>query len=360
MDLNILVTNQCNAICDHCAPASGPRNRTELSRDEIFSYIRQAAETEPRPGQHLGISGGEPFLNYSRLLEIVEFGAQHGFRVGVTTNAFWAWSVDVAIEKLRPLQSRGLWGLAISRSQFHARFVPVDRIRHCLAAAAELGLGAQIKAIVTRSYPLSRLLNDLDDAIARAGALVQAIPVYPFGRAQEQVPESELYLRPGIPMLPCPGPALTINPAGGAMPCCNPGGEGELLRLGNIRDHSLAELRQRFHRDPVLRIIHEHGPGYFVAAIRERGLGHKLRDEYVGVCHLCGQIAADPELAAVARETAQQEEERRIQAQLDGLLASFSAAYRSLTCHDTDHHPRADDIAVAMVGPPAGPEVVES
>ncbi len=348
MDLNILVTNRCNATCDHCAPASGPRDRTELSRNEIFSCISQASETAAKSGQHLGISGGEPFLNYPLLLDVVDFASQRGFRVSVTTNGFWARSVEIAIEKLRPLRVRGLSAMSISRSPFHARFIPVDRVRNTLEAAAELGLRIHIKAVVTRSFPLSRLLAGLDDAAARADALVQTIPVYPFGRASEKVPESELYLRPGIPMLPCPGPALTINPAGVAMPCCNPGGEGDLLRLGNVRDQGLAELRQRFHQDPVMRIIHEHGPGYVVSAIRGRGLGHKLRDDYVGVCHLCGQIAADPELAAVAREVAQREEERRTQVQLDRLLASFQVAYNALTTAPTaSAGPEADDLVVA-------------
>jgi hypothetical protein len=326
MRLGILLTNRCNAHCDHCAPDSGPLDTTELSLEEIFSSITQAAQVVPTH-RHLGLSGGEVFLHYPRLLKIVEFARQQGFEVTITSNAFWARTLDAAREKLKPLCDLGLSVLAVSRSQFHERYIPLSRLRNVLLAATEFGLQVHLKVIVTRSYPLSRLLSGLDDVIATSAARVEPIPCYPFGRARELVPESELYLRPGIPMLPCPGASFTITPSGEARPCCNPGSEGDLLLLGDTRKESLAGLYRKFARGPLMRVIYEHGPGYFVPAIQERGLGHKLPQAYVGVCHLCGLIAEDPELAAVAREVAQHEEEKRSQEKLARYLTAYETAY---------------------------------
>ncbi len=328
MHLGILLTNRCNAHCDHCAPESGPLDTTELSLEEIFSYITQAAQVAPKH-RHLGLSGGEVFLHYPRLLKIVSFAREQGFEVTITSNAFWARTLDAAREKLRPLCDLGLSVLAISRSQFHERYIPIPRLRNCLLAAAELRLRVTLKVIVTRSYPLSRLLSGLDDVLATSAARVEPIPCYPFGRARELVPDSELYLLPGIPTLPCPGASFTITPSGEVRPCCNPGSEGDLLLLGNARTESLADLYQKFTRGPLMRVIYKHGPGYFVPAIQARGLGYKLPQAYVGVCHLCGLIAEDPELSQVAREVAQQEKEQRVQHNLAQFLNLYESAYAS-------------------------------
>jgi MoaA/NifB/PqqE/SkfB family radical SAM enzyme len=325
MYLNLLMTNRCNAHCDHCAPESGPLDLRELSLEEVFSYITQAASIVPEH-RRLGLSGGEVFLHYPRLIRIVEFATQKKFEVTITSNAFWARTVEGALEKLRPLRELGLSVLAISRSQFHERYIPIARLRNCLLAASELGQGVVLKVVVTRSHPLSRLLEGLDDALAVAGARVETIPCYPFGRANEQVPASELYTRPDIPMLPCPGARFTITPSGDAYPCCNLDSKAKLLNLGNVREQSISGLYQAFSRSSLMRIIHDRGPGYFVPAIRERGLGHKLGHEYVGICQLCHQIASDPELVEVARDVAEQEESLRTQENYHRYMASFQTA----------------------------------
>jgi hypothetical protein len=196
-------------------------------------------------------------------------------------------------------------------------------VRNCLLAAGELGLPVHLKVIVTRSHPLSDLLKELDDALALSAARVEPIPCYPFGRASELVSPSDFYLREGIPMTPCPGATLTISPSGEALPCCNPGGDGEMLVMGNVRERGIKDVAHTFTRGPLMHLIHTTGPGYFVPAIRERGLGHKLLPAYVSVCHLCGQIASDPELAEVARDVACQEEERRLAARCEKVIATI-------------------------------------
>jgi uncharacterized Fe-S radical SAM superfamily protein PflX len=99
--LHLLLTYQCTFECDHCFVWGSPRQSGVMTLQDIRRILTQ--------GQELGtvesiyFEGGEPFLYYAVLVQAVREAAQIGFSVGLVSNAYWATSLEDAIEWLKPM-----------------------------------------------------------------------------------------------------------------------------------------------------------------------------------------------------------------------------------------------------------------
>ena len=78
------VTNECNLACLHCIEESGPGKafRDELSRPQIFEFLKQAMDQEV---PYLSFSGGEPTL-HPLFFEMVEFVCTRNAQLKIETN----------------------------------------------------------------------------------------------------------------------------------------------------------------------------------------------------------------------------------------------------------------------------------
>ena len=94
--------------------------------------------------------GGEPFLYYKTLLSGAQMAADHGFRVGIVTNAYWAVDENDALECLKPFQYI-LDDLSISSDLYHSDEKMSEETQAALKAAEELGIPAG--AITIARFP---------------------------------------------------------------------------------------------------------------------------------------------------------------------------------------------------------------
>src|SRR6266511_2067699 len=92
--IGFLITVKCNAACSHCCFESDPHRNECMSRDEALSYVRQVAEVGYLRG--ISITGGEPFLDYSLLSDVVREAGNHKLGARVVSNCFWATSPEHA------------------------------------------------------------------------------------------------------------------------------------------------------------------------------------------------------------------------------------------------------------------------
>ncbi len=316
MNLSLLITARCNASCAHCSTSCGPHRTESLAREEIFGLMDQAAALSDDQPPEFYLSGGEPFLDFALLLEIVSYGRRLGAPVTCVTNGYWATSEQKAHEILTAVCAAGLTELAISRSRFHEAFVSRTRLERVLAASRAIGLPCTVKRIRLRSERESR--NAATRWAKAAGAArTQEFALMPHLRTGVRVADDEYIRRKGLPRGRCPSPLLTIKEDGGAYTCCTPGGFNQFLALGSARTMKLGELRDRFYLGGAQQILRKRGPIHFARAIQAEGLGDRLRPSYAGVCDLCTHMTSDPALAAAATRAANAFETR----QLESILA---------------------------------------
>ena len=119
----IMTNYQCNAACRHCLYACSPdRDANYISAEAAQEVCRQLIKGGCR-SVHIG--GGEPFLNFEALIDLLNIAAKAGIRVEyVETNGFWAANAGQAKEYLQALSEAGADTLCISLDPFHAEYVP--------------------------------------------------------------------------------------------------------------------------------------------------------------------------------------------------------------------------------------------
>ena len=299
MRLGFVITAQCNAACMHCSKSYGPTRTEALSVDEIIRLMDEAAAIDDGQPLCFDITGGEPFLQFDRLVAIVKHGGTLGAEISCMTNAFWARNDEIAARKLTLLKDAGPSSLGVSASRFHQQFVPLHRVQRALKIAMRLGVLTELKAAVT--------LQDLKPAGAVSHwngqvstDLINMFPVLPHLRDGQTLPEEEYYREPGIPHHQCPGDAVCVDFNGIARSCCSLGTENTFLRIGDTRQSPLKEIHQTFENAGKQRILREQGPIEFARGAIAAGMGHRLRKAYAGPCDLCMHIRADSQLREVA------------------------------------------------------------
>ena len=135
-----MVSYACTAKCRHCMYGCSYQGRrdyvTPEKAEEIMAQLEWAGVTD------LHIGGGEPFLNFEGLLEVIRAMNQHQILVDyIETNAFWCTDQDAAEEKLRKLADLGVETIMASCDPFHSEYVPLDRVTTFVRACRKVGIG---------------------------------------------------------------------------------------------------------------------------------------------------------------------------------------------------------------------------
>lgn len=324
MQIGLLFTSRCNAACTHCSTSCGPDKTRALSKQDILSLMDETAEIKDGRPLIFSLSGGEPFLDLQQLLEVIAHGARLGGQVTCVTNGYWAASDEKARSTLEAVKAAGLTALGVSASQFHQQYIKLDRVKRALTMAVEIGLGTVLKLAYVKSD--RRHAEELEAWANSIGVKrVERFPVLPYVREGHQLPMEEFETEPGLPVGTCPSPSFTIREDGTAYSCCTPGGFVKALSFGKVTGTNLRDAYHRFLLQGLQTLLREEGPIHLAQAARKQGLGHLLRDSYVGVCDLCAHLASEPRLAALARRVARAYERERIHPLFRGVIRQRSS-----------------------------------
>jgi hypothetical protein len=268
--LHLLLTYQCLLECDHCFVFGSPQQigtLTASSIDHILAQAQQLGSVE-----WIYFEGGEPFLYYPLLLRGVRAAAQHGFQVGVVTNAYWANSQADAREALKPFVGL-LQDLSISSDRFHWDS-PASKCEYALAAAAELNIPAGVISIAGL---------DPSNACLSVGMLEEGESEVMFrGRAAVKLAQYAQQ-HPWSDFTSCPHEDLAepgrihVDPFGNLHIC-------QGIVIGNLFKNTLAEICAGYEpgTHPVCGPLLKGGPSELV---QEYAVPHQ--ETYADACHLC-------------------------------------------------------------------------
>lgn len=139
--VTLMTTNRCTANCHTCGVGASPVRTSRLSLEKMCRYIDEAAELGVRL---IVFSGGEPFLLGDALDSAVRYAALTGLLTRIVSNAFWATSKEIALERLGKLKRAGLCEVNFSTGDNHQQFVPVQNVINGAFAATELRMTCAI------------------------------------------------------------------------------------------------------------------------------------------------------------------------------------------------------------------------
>lgn len=291
--LAIAVTNRCPLRCAFCCVPPGPG---DLASDRIDRLIADVV-AQPERWSSVGFTGGEPLL---RADEVAAHGARlaaAGIDWGVTTGLGWASNEKRATRVAGQLLQGGIRDVNISYDPSHRSELRTDAYRAFCGTMA----GGDVNIIVSTTLFNGESIED-SEIVERLGlpgidrVRIDRHYVAQVGNAatRSDCSSSRIDLARAI----CPlrqGFTLSVWPDGEVYPCCSTYivNKATSLSLGNIGEHSIAQLLDAAEADPYLVFIRRLGFAHLIAlfANEVRELVDAFGEIPSDACHLCSKLA---------------------------------------------------------------------
>lgn len=285
-------TRKCNLGCDHCFLECSPVNTKKLNPKSVSQCIDEASDLGIKS---ISFTGGECFLYFDEIKELVNQAHVNGQQTRIVTNGTWANSKEETASKISRLKDAGLDELHVSYGVFHARAgAQLVHIKRIIAECQNVGMPVDIRRIQKwLSYDddktLTRELKNLK-------CKVTILPLMRFGSARKNFGEEVRFVKAPV----CEQPrcnnigVLTYMENGDIFPCCSPAlydfrkiDNCDHLKLGNIYKNTLKESLGKAQPSMFLSILAVTGPNGFRILSEENANNIIWPDKLTNICEFC-------------------------------------------------------------------------
>ena len=290
----LLLTYKCSAKCEfcyyNCSPVLNGLMPVEMAINAWQSLKELAGVTAK-----IHITGGEPFLYWEHLVEILKQAKKNNLGPVdmIETNGSWATSGNIIRDRLKILDELGINKLKISCDPFHQEYIDIEPVRR-LAQIAKEALG-ETKVLVRWEKYLENPLEMKNITEEQKNKnYIEAFKDYPCrftGKATGKLADLaakftiEKILKSDCSKAFLDSKGVHIDPYGNIF-----SGTCSGIIIANLTKKTLAEIWQDWHpqNDEIINRLFESGPaGLLDEAVK---LGYKPLDLYAGKCHLCTSI----------------------------------------------------------------------
>lgn len=290
----LLLTYKCNCSCEFCYYNCSPK-LDSLMPVETAIGVWQSLRSLAGDSAKIHITGGEPFLYWDRLREILEEGKKQ--KLGqidlIETNGFWATDEKVARERVTILDKLGMNRLKISCDPFHQEYVDIESVRRLAGLAVEL-LGAGRVLVRWEKYLERPVEMKKISTEQRNEMYMRAMSEYPCrftGRAGGKL--AELVAAKPIETITSENcrsnfmgaKGVHVDPFGNVFSSTCSG-----IILANVNEKPLEDIWKQFQpeNDRLIETLFKSGPAGLLARAEEHG--YKKAKVYASKCHLCMDI----------------------------------------------------------------------
>jgi organic radical activating enzyme len=290
----LMLTYKCNCACEFCYYNCSPDKGGLMTVDTAISAW-QSLKILAGDNAKIHITGGEPFLYWEHLLEILDQGQKQNLgRVDlIETNGFWATSDKIVRRRLKRLDELAMFRFKVSTDPFHQQYVDIEPVRRLAEIATDI-LGSERVLVRWRKYldnPID--MKDLSQAELEQ-QYINAIKDYPCrftGRAGGKLArllasrsiESLALLNCKSTYLGAKG--VHIDPFGNVFSSTCSG-----IIVGNVNQTPLEDIWKQF--DPrsssLIGTLFNSGPFGLLAKAEKQG--YERLESYAGKCHLCTSL----------------------------------------------------------------------
>jgi MoaA/NifB/PqqE/SkfB family radical SAM enzyme len=287
----LILTYKCNCSCEFCYYNCSPQKNGLMSKD-IFITSWQSLKVIAGDSAKIHITGGEPFLYFDYLCELLE--AAQKYNLGkvdtIETNGFWAADVNDIVKQLKTLDNLGMHRLKISCDPFHQEFVDIELVKR-LAIASKESLGPDRVLVRWEKYldnPVNIKNLSEEEKYKLYLTLLKDYPCRFTGRAAGKL--AELAADKSIEQIKnkncnksfLDSKGIHIDPYGNVF-----SGTCSGITLGNVTQQPLEKIWQQFQpsNHKIIEKLFKHGPAGLLN--EAENLGFKKLDLYAGKCHLC-------------------------------------------------------------------------
>ncbi len=245
--LFIEVTDQCNERCIHCYASSSPDCNDFLSLDEI-KHSLDFARSIGQP--FVQFTGGDPLI-HKELVAAVAYASELDFQgIEIYTNGLLL--SETLLNKLAPYQPRISFSLYADTAELHDAItqLPGSWKKTLSAMKRTKNMGFDIRAGIALMPEniacVERMIPFLEKEVGMNAAHVRFDPVKQTGRGKFMDGAKQILIAPSH--APKTGSVrrgkLCIAANGNVYPCVF----SRKVSLGNIRQHSLAQIIEQLHQ----------------------------------------------------------------------------------------------------------------
>ena len=148
----LMLTYKCNCACEFCYYNCSPDKGGLMPVDTAINVWRSLKILAGESAK-IHITGGEPFLYWDHLQEILEQGQKQNLgKVDlIETNGFWATSEKIVRQRLKRLDELGMNRFKVSTDPFHQQYVDIEPVRRLAEMAVEI-LGSKRVLVRWQKY----------------------------------------------------------------------------------------------------------------------------------------------------------------------------------------------------------------
>ncbi len=284
--LGFTLFRKCTAACSMCCFEATPFSEEKLDIERVKSYIDEAGDIDDITT--ISFSGGEPFIEYDLLLELIAYSTKNHKTSTCISNGFWATSYEKAYGMLKRLREAGLSRISFSHDKFHKEYVKTDYIKNALRAASNLGLKTSLGIIKTKDEDVGEIIDDLGNSLY--GVMLQVFTCYPSGGAMKCLKEEQFDRTIKAEHLHCIYDGnIVIAFDGTIYPCCSQMVVETGLQIGNFNDITLKEALKKIKNNGILFCLRNKELDFF-AEIAKNNLGMRIPDYVTSPCEVCAQL----------------------------------------------------------------------
>ncbi len=300
--LSLIITDKCNACCRHCGFSAGPDKKNVMTMKTARECIKELALLGS--AKLVSYTGGEPFLFFDYLKEIVSFSDSLGFYGEVVTNSFWAENMTLAREKLISLKKLGVINFVTSLDDYHIEFIKPEYIKNAVLTACDLGYHVTVKTIETPdSYFTYTTVKSFLETDKNKIKIISQSPVT-AGRAKGQ-PSTLNSAHPEQSGGNCRTvirfPA--VDPKGNVFPCCGFG--DKRIILGNINQTPLSIILHEMRHNLFLNLLACAGPKALLNSAQQY-FSQTPRNHFPNTCEACNYIVQNADAALAVKRFLEQ------------------------------------------------------
>lgn len=281
--LGFTLHRRCNAACSICCFESGPNCMERLDVKRIEEYINESRDIPDI--KSIAFTGGEAFLEYDTLVDLIKQSHLAGKEVSVATNGFWASDYSETYKILENLKNCGLSFLSMSYDNYHRKFVEAQNIRNILSVCTKLDIPTSVAIVKLKNESVGSIIDELGDDIYTAA--IKVGPCLPVGRAKKLFSKDKYVYSIDTCTARCAyGANMVVNYDGTIYPCCSQVIVNTGLGIGNFKDLSLREAMSKLKNNALLYFLRNKDMSFFVEYAR-KSLKMEVPDTIVNPCELC-------------------------------------------------------------------------
>lgn len=250
----ITLTNKCTASCSSCCLDCSPTKNTHLNLETVLSTIDGLNKLGIKT---LLLSGGETFLYYNEILQILQQAKMYKMLCSLNTNAFWCTSMNITIDKLRELRRSGLTNVITSIDIYHQEYISISNVKNLLYAAKETGVRPLLNlcgGYKDADDGIISLLKQMGDAIHFVD--IRYFPLSIVGAAKRNLSKVNLDHTYRADDLKCQAyQTIHIQPDGSVCTCCGDLNNKEPFIIGNIYENTIESIMKQSRKCPAYYLV---------------------------------------------------------------------------------------------------------